>query len=270
MSVHPTAIVDPSVVIGKDVVIGPYVTVGPGVALGDGCRLSSHNVIEYTELGNECLLYPYASLGLAPQHLGYKNEPTKLVVGKRTVFREGVTAHRGSLFDQGVTRIGDDCYFMAYSHIAHDCVVGNSVILANAAQLAGHVHVGDRAFISSMVGIHQFVRIGSGAMVSGGAMVPLDVAPFCIAQGDRAEIRGINLVGCKRAGFSRDSIRLLKNAYKTIFLSGLFLSEALQHEAMHVDDPWIQIFKKFFEVPKRGFLRPSELAIKSEAEVEAI
>ncbi len=186
MSVHSTAIVDPHTKLGVNVQIDAYAVIGPGVTLGDECHVYPHTYIERTTLGEACQVFPQASLGLAPQHLMYKGEPTQLVVGDRVTFREGVTAHRGMPSAGGVTRIGNDCFIMALSHIAHDCHVGNNVIFANGAQLAGHVEIGDNAFISTTVGIHQFVRIGRGAMISGGAMVPLDVAPFCIAQGDRA------------------------------------------------------------------------------------
>lgn len=266
MSIHPTAIIDPSSYIGQGVEVGPYVVIGPHTTLGDGCRIASHVTIEHAELGPECVVYPGATLGLSPQHLGYKGEKTKLIVGRRCTFREGVTAHRGTLFDKGVTRIGDDGFFMAYCHIAHDCVVGNNVIIANSSQLAGHVQIGNKVFISSLAALHQFCRVGDGALISGGAMVSLDVAPFCIAQGDRAKLKGLNIVGLRRMGASRTSLKLLKECYRAIFLSGLSLQEALKQRALHEDDLYVKSFFDFFELPKRGFVRPSLLGDNSQDE----
>ena len=257
MSIHPTAILNPKASIGKNVTIGPFAVIGPDVEIGDDCHIWPHTVMEYTRLGQGCQVFPQASLGLAPQHLKYKGEPTRLEVGARTVFREGVTAHRGTALDQSVTTIGSDCYFMALSHIAHDCRIGDKVIMANGAQLAGHVHVGESTFISTTVGIHQFVRIGKGAMISGGAMVPLDVAPFCVAQGDRAEVKGLNIVGMRRMGLDRASIQLVKEAYKTMFMNGLTLAEALTKSDLLVGDPHVKVFRDFFLDTKRGYLRPS-------------
>jgi UDP-N-acetylglucosamine acyltransferase len=226
VQIHPSAVVDPTAKLGQDVVIGPFAVIGADVIIGDRSRVISHAVLEHTELGAECVVYPYVTLGMAPQHLRYAGEKTRLVVGARTTFRESVTAHRGTPFDSSVTKIGDDCYFMALSHVAHDCVVGNKVIMANAAQLAGHVQVGDGCFISSTVGVHQFVRIGKGSLVSGGSMVSLDVAPYCIAQGDRAYLRGLNVVGLRRLGAKRETISALRAAYKALFLCAFSLSDA--------------------------------------------
>ena len=256
MPIHPTAIIDPTSKIDPSADIGPYVIIGPKTTIGPNCRLISHCVVSYTTLGEGSVVYPQASLGLEPQHIGYKGEETTLTVGSKTIFRECVTVHRGSMFEEGKTIVGNNGFFMAYSHIAHDCVIGNDVIMANGAQLAGHVHVQDKAFISTTVGIHQYVRIGWGAMISGGAMVPMDVAPFCVAQGDRATIYGLNLVGMKRAGLSRDDIKLIKQAYKVTFLSGLKLDEALKTEELNTPNAHVKIFKDFLSEQKRGFIRP--------------
>jgi UDP-N-acetylglucosamine acyltransferase len=256
VTIHPTAIVDPKTKIGSNVQIDAYAVIGPDVEIGDNSRIYSHTYLEHTTLGEACQVFPHATLGMAPQHLMYKGEPTRLVVGKRVTFRESVTAHRGMPNAGGVTRIGDGCFIMALSHIAHDCQVGNDVIFANGAQLAGHVEVGDNAFISTTVGIHQFVRIGRGALVSGGAMVPLDVAPYCIAQGDRAEIRGLNVVGMRRSGMDRATLQSVKDAYKMVFMSGLTLAQALKEPSMNVDNAPVQAFRLFLSQTKRGFLRP--------------
>ena len=263
MTIHPSAVIDPGATIGAGVEIGPFAVIGPETVIGDRCRIFPHTMIAYTRLGNDCVVYPQASLGLEAQHLGYKGEPARVVVGDRCVFREGVTVHRGTAFDKSETVIGNDGFFMALSHIAHDCRIGDNVIMANGAQLAGHVEIGDRCFISTTVGIHQFVRIGAGSLVSGGAMVPQDVAPFCIAQGDRATLRGLNIIGMRRAGLSRESIKNVKAAYQVVFRSGRLLADALADPALHVDDAAVAVFRQFLSVPKRGFVRPEGAANES-------
>jgi UDP-N-acetylglucosamine acyltransferase len=258
MTIHPTAIVDPHAKIGRNVKIGPYVVVGPNVSIGDDSEILSHAVIEFTTMGQGCRIFPHVCLGLPAQHLGYKNEPASVRIGDNCTFREGVTVHRGTAFDKSITQIGNNGYFMALSHIAHDCIIGNNVIMANAAQLAGHVKVGNNCFISASVGVHQFTRIGQGALVSGGAMVPQDVAPFCIAQGDRAILRGLNVIGMRRAGLDKNSIRLVKEAFKTMFLSGFRLDEALSQPIFKENNEYLKIFHDFFLEPKRGYTRPNK------------
>lgn len=267
VNIHPSAVIDPTAKLGHDVTVGPFAVIGPDVVIGDRTRVISHAVLEYVEMGPDCVVYPYVTLGMTPQHLRYAGEKTKLIVGARTTFRESVTAHRGTPFDNGVTKIGDDCYFMALSHVAHDCVIGNKVIMANAAQIAGHVQIADNCFISTTVGIHQFVRIGKGALVSGGAMVSLDVAPYCIAQGDRAYLRGLNIVGLRRIGAKRETISALRAAYKALFLNALSLTDAMAHPSVNAPDPLVKEFKEFFMMPKRGFTRPA-LKINSNKEEE--
>lgn len=266
MSIHPSAIIDPKTKLGKNISIGPFSVIGPEVEIGNDCQIWGHTTIEHTRLGVGCQVFPQVSLGLPPQHLKYQGEKTSLVVGDRTVFREGVTAHRGTPLDHSVTSIGSDCYFMALSHVAHDCQIGNKVILANGAQIAGHVKVADSVFISTTVGIHQFVRIGTGAMISGGAMVPLDVAPFCTAQGDRATVQGLNIVGMRRMGLDRHSIRNIKAGYKTVFMSGFTLAEAIAQPELLIEDKFVKLFRDFFLEPKRGFLRPNRLSSVVESE----
>lgn len=270
MSIHPSAIVDSKTKIGRDVKIGPYVVIGPDVELGDGTEILSHAVLEHATLGRNCKVYPQVSIGLPPQHLGYKNEPTRVVIGDNCTFRESVTVHRGTAFDHSVTRVGNNGYFMALSHIAHDCIIGNNVIMANAAQLAGHVKVGDNSFISASVGVHQFARIGKGAILSGGAMVSQDVAPFCIAQGDRAQLRGLNVVGMRRMGMDRPSMKLIKEAYKAIFLSGLRLEEAIKHPALLEQNDHVRQFREFFLEPKRGYVRPAKSSTEGAVEAEVV
>lgn len=254
--IHPTAIIDSSAQIGSDVTIGPYAIVGPQVVLGDRCKIHPHAVLEYVELGPGCEVYSFASVGLPAQHLGYKGEPAKVVVGENTIFRENVTVHRGTAKDKCLTKIGKNCFFMALSHVAHDCVIGDSVVLANAALLAGHVQAGDRVFVSGTAAVHQFVRLGTGAMISGGSMVSLDVPPYGLVQGDRAVLRGINLVGLRRFGVSRETVRLVKEAFKIVFYSGQGLEEALSHPIFKSTDPCVNEIKIFLSDPKRGFVRP--------------
>lgn len=256
MTIHPSSFIDPSAKIAEGAVIGPFAVIGPNVTIGKGSRIYPHAYLENCELGDNCRVYPQASLGLEPQHLNDAGEGTRVVVGSNNIFREGVTVHRGTRLDKGLTRIGNDNYFMALSHVAHDCVIGSKVIIANGAQLAGHVEIGDHVFISSMVGLHQFVRVGSGALVSGGAMVSLDVAPYCIAQGDRASLKGLNIVGLRRMGFSRDAIKKIKKAYAVVFQSNLTLAESLRHPALLNGDPSVGLFRSFLSAPKRGFVRP--------------
>ena len=269
MSIPPTAIIDPSAKIGNNVIIDPYVVIGRRTVIGDNCHLLPHTYIQDTEMGTGCKVYPQVSLGLEPQHLADSGEEGKVIIGDNCVFRESTTVHRGTKLGGGVTRIGNDGFFMALSHIAHDCLVGNKVIMANMAALSGHVEVGNNSFISAMTGIHQFVRIGPGVIISGGSMVPMDVAPSCIAKGDRASIRGLNVVGMRRMGFSRQSMKLMREAYRLVFQSGLRLEEALNHSFFKGEDPHLQIFKKFLSENKRGYIRPDSLESqkKSEAEV---
>ncbi len=270
MTIHSSAVIHPSSKIGSNVTIGPFVVIGPDTVIGDNCQIISNAVIEYTELGSGCVVFPQASLGFAPQHLLYKNEKTKLVIGSNCTFREGVTVHRGTTLDKGITQVGDNGYFMALAHIAHDCVISNDVIMANGAQLAGHVEIADRVFISALAGLHQRIRVGRCAIISGGAMVPVDVTPFAMIQGDRAILRGLNLVGMKRAGLDHETIRLIKDAYKVVFYSGLVLAEALKSPALNIENPQIKELKNFLSTPKRGFVRPESKVAFDDSEKEVL
>lgn len=266
--IHPSAIVDASAEIAPDASVGPYAIIGPEVRLASGCRIGAHAVLEHVSLGENCEVYPQALIGLPAQHLRYKGEPARVEVGTGTVFREGVTVHRGTPFDQSVTRIGNNCFFMAMSHVAHDCRIGNNVTMANGSVLAGHVEVGDNVFISGLVAVHQFVRLGRGAMISGGAMATLDVAPYCYAQGDRAALRGLNVIGMRRLGVDRHQIRAVKEAYKALFLSGLRVEEALACPELNTGGDAVDIFREFIKASKRGFARALG-GSSVEAELEA-
>ena len=216
--IHATAVVDPSAQLGEDVEIGPFCVVGGDVQLGDRVKLRSHVSVDgHTVLGEGCDVHPFAALGGAPQHLGYKGEPTRLEIGAGTVIRESVTMNRGTANGDAVTRIGKNGFFMAYSHVAHDCIVGDGVVFANSATLAGHCHVGDGVIIGGLSAVHQHCRIGTGAIVGGVSGVAKDVIPFGSVLGARAELGGLNIIGLKRRGFPREQIHALRNAYKGLF-----------------------------------------------------
>jgi UDP-N-acetylglucosamine acyltransferase len=226
--IHPTAIVDPKSEIAADVTVGPYAIIGPNVEIGPGCRIGAHSVIEGpTRLGRDNAVHPFASVGSAPQDLKYRGEPTVLEIGDSNVIREFATLNRGTAGGGGVTRVGAHNVFMAYAHVAHDCIIGDHVLMANAATLAGHVTIEDHAIVGGLVAIHQHARIGESAILGGGAMVTLDVPPYCMAAGDRAKLQGLNLVGLKRRGMTKETIDALRAAYRVLFAAGLRLGDAL-------------------------------------------
>jgi UDP-N-acetylglucosamine acyltransferase len=253
-SVHPTAVVHAGALIEEGADIGPYAVIGPQVVIRNGAVVGAHAVLEYAEIGPGCRIFPGAFVGLAPQDTGYQGQESRVIVGARTVVRECVTIHR-SKFEGGTTRVGERCMLMAYSHVAHDCRLGNEVLMANSTSLGGHVEVGDGAFISALIAVHQYSRIGRLTMISGGTIVTQDIPPFCMAQGDRAALYGLNLVGLKRAGFDPQSIAVLKAAYKTAFSSGLSLREAVKALDTSVD-PNVKCFAEFLKTTKRGVTRP--------------
>lgn len=218
VEVHPTAIVQPGADLGEGVSIGPYCLVGGGVRIGAGTRLLSHVIIDaLTEIGEGCTVFPFAHLGGPPQHSGYRGEPTRLVIGDRNTIREHVTMHVGTPVGGGVTTVGSDGLFMVNCHVAHDCVVGDQVTIANNAALGGHVQVGDFVFVGGLAGIHQWSRIGRYAFVGASAMVTKDVIPYGSVWGNHAHLEGLNLVGLKRRGFSRQAVNDLRAAYRLLF-----------------------------------------------------
>lgn len=235
-TIHQTAIVDTAARIGEGVRIGPYCIVGPDVSLGDGVVLHSHVVVEgRTEIGEGTEIYPFASIGTQPQDLKYKGEPSKLVIGKNNRIREHVTMNPGTEGGGMVTRIGDNGLFMVAVHVAHDCIVGNNVIMANNATLAGHVVVEDFAIIGGLSAIHQFVRIGKHAMVGGMSGVENDVIPYGSVMGDRAKLSGLNIVGMKRRGFGKDDVHALRRAYRMLFADEGTMGERVQDVAKLFD-----------------------------------
>lgn len=228
--IHPTAIVDPAAKLGVGVEIGPYCTVGPSVELGDRCRIVSHAVLDgITHLGPDNVVFPFASIGTQPQALKYAGEPTRLVIGARNTIREHVTMNTGTAFGREQTVVGDDNMFMVGVHIAHDCLVGDGVVMANNATLGGHVDVGDYCVMGGMTAIHQFVRIGDYAMVGGMSGVEGDVIPYGMVFGDRARLNGLNLVGLQRRGFDKQRINALRAAYEQLFESEGVFAERLAH-----------------------------------------
>lgn len=258
MPIHPTAVVDKSAKIDPTADIGPYAIIGPDVTIGARTKVGAHAVLEYAEVGADNLFHPGCYVGTPPQDLKYAGEKTKLVMGDKNVVRECVTLNRGTAQGGGVTKIGSNCLFMACSHVAHDCHVGNGVIVVNAVLLAGHVHIGDGAVLGGACAIHQFSRIGRLAMLGGGSMNGQDVLPFANTQGDRAVMRGINMLGLKRAGVPPESRTALKNAYKTLFLSGLTQADALAELKKGPVDPIVKEWIDFIESSgKRGYIRPA-------------
>lgn len=216
--IHPTAIISPDAEIGSNVEIGPYSVVEAGVQLGDRCKLHSHVVIHgESHIGEDNEFFPFAAIGIKSQDLKYAGEPTRLKIGDRNVFRENSTVHRGTLEDT-MTEIGSDNLFLSYSHVAHDCQVGNHIILSNNGTLAGHVIVEDYAILSGLSAVHQFCRLGQHSIVGGCAKIVQDVPPFTIVDGNPAAVRGINQVGLQRRGFSEDQLKALRAAYKKLFL----------------------------------------------------
>lgn len=217
-AIHPTAIVHDGAQLGDGVEIGPFCIVGPRVKLGQGVRLLSHAIVEgVTEIGAETIIHPFASLGARPQHLGHQGDDTRLVIGARNVIREHVTMHAGTSMGRGVTKVGDDGLFMVGCHVAHDCIVGDKVIFANNATPGGHVEIGDFVFMGGLCAIHQFTRIGRYAFVGGAAGVAKDVIPYGSVWGNHAHLEGLNLVGLKRRGFTREAINDLRAAYRLLF-----------------------------------------------------
>ena len=228
MTIHETAIVDPGAEIENGAEIGPFAVVGDGVRIGSGTRLRHHaSIMGPAVIGRNNDIYPFASIGMGPQDMGYRGEPTRLEIGSGNVFREFVTINRGTTKGGGLTTIADSCYFMAYSHVAHDSVIGSNVIMANSAALGGHISIGDYAILGGLVAVHQFARIGRLAMIGGVSGVSQDIPPFMIASGGRAELYGLNTVGLRRHGFTAPQITQLKKAYRILFRSGMPLKEAI-------------------------------------------
>ena len=256
--VHPTAIIDPKAQIHPSCNIGPYCVIGADVELGERCRLISHVTMEGpTKVGSENVFYPFCSIGLPPQDISYAGEPTRLEIGNHNQIREFVTMNRGTAKGGGVTRVGSHALIMAYSHIAHDCMVGDHVIMANAATLGGHVIVEDWATVGAMSPVHHFVRIGAHAFIGGGTTITRDVLPFSKTAAERGtHAYGLNSVGLERRGFSKERIHKIHHAYKLLLASGLNTSQALEKlksEPDRGDD--VDMLIRFIEESERGVIK---------------
>jgi UDP-N-acetylglucosamine acyltransferase len=255
--IHETAIVAPGARIGEGCHIGPFCTVGEDVVLGSGVRLDSHVVVDgRTSVGDGTHVFPFASIGLAPQDLKYAGEPTATEIGKRNQIREFVTIHRGTSGGGGLTKIGDDNLFMAQAHVAHDCQLGSEIIMANAATLAGHVEISDRANVGAYSGVHQFCRVGFEAFVGGYSVVVKDAPPFAIIQGNHAKCYGLNRVGMKRRGYSRETIEKLHHAYHLLLSAKLNTTQALERIKDEIKDcKEVDLLVDFYETTKRGVVK---------------
>lgn len=257
MSIHPTAIVAPGAQIHETAEIGPYAIIGKDVKIGAGTTVGSHTVIEGdTTIGQKNRIFHHASIGAPPQDLKFHGEHTRLVIGDENQIREFITLHLGTEGGGGLTRIGNKNLFMAYAHVAHDCIVGNGNVFANSATLAGHVEIGDFCTIGGLAAVHQFTRIGKHAFLAGGTMAVMDVPPYCIAQGDRAELAGPNAVGLKRHGYTDEQQARIKDAYRLLFRSKMGLNEAIsQLQAEMGQHSEIALLLEFVTTSKRGITR---------------
>ena len=272
--IHPAAIIAPGAVIGQGVRIGPWCSVGPEVTIGDGVRLMSHVVVDgRTRLGPDAQLYPFCTVGLAPQDLKYHGEPTRCEIGARTVVRENVTIHRGTVTGSGVTRVGDDCLVMANAHVAHDCRIGNNVIIVNNVVMGGHVVIDDDARIMGAAALHQFVRIGRAAMVGGVCGVEADVIPYGSVMGNRARLVGLHWVWLKRAGVAGAEMQRLRRAFQGLYPGsrseragtgergaedGVFEQRVARVRAEFAGDPRVAEILAFIDAPsRRGLVRPA-------------
>jgi UDP-N-acetylglucosamine acyltransferase len=255
--IDPRAIVSPQAELAADVTVGPFTIIGPNVTIGAGTLIGPHAVINGpTRIGAGNRIYQFASIGDAPQDKKYKGEPTWLEIGDRNVFRESCTINRGTVHDKGVTRIGNDNLFMAYSHVAHDCVIGDNTVFANCAALGGHVEIGDWVGLGGLSAVHQFTKIGAHAFVGGGAIVTRDIPPYITVRGNPAEPHAVNSEGLKRRGFSEEQIRNIREAYRILYRSDLRLAEALERMRMLAQtQPEVALFVDFITASTRSIVR---------------
>lgn len=255
--IDPRAIVSPTARVADGVEIGPYSIIGDDVEIGEGTWIAPHAVVNGpTRIGRDCKVFQFASIGDAPQDKKYKGEPTRLEIGDRNVFREFCTMNRGTVTGHGVTRIGDDNLFMAYAHVAHDCVVGNKCVMANYSVLAGHVEIGDWVILAGYAGVHQFCKVGAHCFLGNNAAVTRDVPPYLLVSGTPAEPKGINSEGLKRRDFSAAQIANIKNAYRVLYRSGLKLAEATEQlRELARTQPEVQAFVDFLPTVTRSIVR---------------
>lgn len=259
--IHPTAIVSPGAELAQDVQIGPYTLIGPHVSIDSGTTVGPHCVIDgHTRIGRDNKIFQFCSLGAVPQDMKYAGEPTELVIGDRNTIREFCTFNTGTVQDVGVTRVGSDNWIMAYVHIAHDCQLGDHIILANNATLAGHVHLADWVFIGGLTGIHQFVKVGAHAMAGFASAVTQDVPPFMTVDGNPLAVHGFNLVGLRRRGFSPERIAGVKQMHKLLYRQGKTLAQAVQEiaemgEASPLLRDDVALMTRFLAEATRGIAR---------------
>lgn len=256
-TIHATASVDPRAELGDEVEVGPYSIIGPKVKIGNGTRVKSHVVIEgNTTLGDANLIFQFTTVGSVPQDLKYRGEDSQLIIGNHNTIREFVSLNPGTAGGGMVTRIGDRNLLMMYCHIAHDCILGDHNIIANGATLGGHVVIEDYVIVGGLVGIHQFVKVGSSAILGAGSMVSKDIPPYCNATGDRARLRGLNLEGLRRRGFTKAQVEALKKAYRIIFQSALRVKDALKRVRKEFPNlPEVAHLVAFIEQSQRGVCR---------------
>ncbi len=254
VTIHPTAVVEPGAELAEGVNVGAYALVGPQVRVGPRTSIGSHTILEgRTEIGADCRIGSHVIIGAPPQDVKYHGEPTRVIIGDRTLVREFATIHRASTGGSGVTTVGSEGFIMAYAHVAHDCQLADRVIIANQASLAGHVEIGRCAVIGGMTGIHQFVRVGDYAFLGACSAVLQDIPPYIKAYGNRAKPFGLNVVGLRRHGFSLEAIHALKQAYRLLFKSGLNTSQALAQLEQELSGcPEVRAFIDFVKRSRRG------------------
>lgn len=269
MPIHPNAVVHKGAEVDTTADIGPFCVVGPRVKIGRETRLVSHVVVDNdTTLGARNVVHPFAVLGGAPQDLKFKGEPARLILGDDNVIREGATLNIGTAGGHMETRVGSKCLMMAYAHVAHDCVVGDRVILANSVALAGHVTIASDVRVSGLAGVHQFARVGRHAFLAAGALCAQDIPPFCIAHGDRAQLVGINVVGLKRAGWTREEIRAVREAFKRLFLSEGTRAGALERveKELAPASPLVSELVTFIRESERGVASARDVGVVSDTD----
>ena len=255
--IDPRAVVSPQAQLASDVEVGPFTVIGPGVEIGAGTWIGPHAVINGpTRIGKDNKIYQFASLGDAPQDKKYKGEPTRLEIGDRNVFRESCTVNRGTTHDKGVTRIGDDNLFMAYSHVAHDCQLGSKIVMSNVATLGGHVEIGDWVIMGGLSAVHQFTKVGAHCFIANNAAVTRDVPPYVMAVGQPAVPHSVNSEGLKRRGFTPEQILNIRRAYRLLYRSGTKLKDAMEQlEQTAETQAEIKPFVEFIKRSSRSIVR---------------
>jgi UDP-N-acetylglucosamine acyltransferase len=257
MNIHPSAIVDPKAEIQSGVEIGPYCVIGHGVKIGQNTVLKSHVVLEgNTRIGRENVLYPFSTIGTPPQDVGYRGEDTRVVIGDKNIIREYVTIHRATTKEKWQTVVGNKNYLMAYAHIAHDCQLGDEIIMSNVATLGGHIRIGDHANLGGLVAVHQFVRIGAYAFLGGKSGVDRDVPPFMVTAGERAKLYGINRKGLRRTNIPKERLEDLTKAYRIIWRENKSFRVGIEQAKRRIPpSPELELLLNFLQESKRGVLR---------------